>query len=940
MICEPHNNRIVFLSDDRENVIPILEKYFNMSKYKSFLRQLQAYGFQRALPNPKDDPCRDTKPKRDSYRGKWSHKLFRRDKMNLCNKMTRDGRAKNDRDRGDAKSKIISKKVVIVRSKDGVFGSPSSRSTQLRRTSPSTPNYLERIKKQEQHQKELAVMKQQQQQQQQQQLQLLHNRILQQQQHAPHAPPTGAFHHDPRYSQHHPSQVPPFHHPQHHLVQQRHNQQQQLQQQHAQQHPPRQGSPRQPGAPMPGSTPASLLSRVKQQQEEQQRQQLQMHIHHLEQQQLLSNILAARGEAPPPPGKAPSPLSIPSAATSAPTQATQTLLAGINYNTNKQPSPSSPQRTAPQTANSTTDAVSEAASELRRAELALVERRRRLFEAQEQAQKEAKAAVRAHSTTRGGGQPLTYIAQSSSAAAAQKLLMRHHTAECAKPSSVPSSENPSSRLASKETTGAINRLLGGLPLTSLLEDLDNAFKSSTMTNGFAPTQLQRDHSGGSKTVATSNNQHKITEEELLRARAQSTAAPSPMDHLVHRRPTSNANDNTGDPAPGDSSPGPSASERELIMARINAIEQIRMREQNQQQLQQAQARHNQQQQQQFLLKIGMAEREEHEKRSRMVLAGPSGVPCPPRSHASVRNAIRNAGVGLIGGASASGGSSKPMQGLPPSATLSGSIERINSPPSSSVLPPAQSVGALSKEMMDIFAQTAAAAMNSKMNIDSNSGSGGSGNTSEAASPPTIVSSSHSLRPPNASVMTGAASRAPNSEVIPPPAPISGDVGALRNGRASGSLNLTATLKPPSAAPIATTNQPMPPSFGIANSDLEAARAMMKIPGTVSQSTGEPTVGHWELVKPEELKKGAYLAKALPEVVTKSADLSYETYKSMAMKLTPPKVMRIPDGWDSLKEPVYLVVDPVNVRATSGTMATTASGSPISPPVVQGAPGHR
>ena len=937
--CKAHNNRIVFLTDDRENVIPILEKYFNISKYKSFLRQLQAYGFQRALPNPKDDPCHDTKPKRDSYRGKWSHKLFRRDKMNLCNKMTRDGKAKTDKDRADLKPKILNKKVVIARSKDDGFRSPLSPSAQLRHA-PPPPNYLERIQQskaaaaiaqQEQHQKELAVMQlqqkqhqqqQHQQHQQQQQLQILRNRILQQQQqqHAPHAPPPGVYHHDPRYSQHHPSQVP-FQHPQHHLVQQY----------HAQQHPPRQGSPGQPGAPMPGGAPALLMARVKQQQEEQQRQQLQMHIHHLEQQQLLSKILAARGEAPPPPGKAPPSLSIPPAAAGAPAQAAQTLLAGINYNTNKQPSPSSPQLTAankgvartPSTKNSATDAVSEATSELHRAELALVERRKRLIEAQEQAQKEAEAlakaeaAVREHSTMArgGGGQP------SSSVAATQELLMRHHAqSESAKPPLVPSSENPSSRLASNETTGARNRLMGGLPLTSLLEDIDNAFKSSP-----PPPQLQRDHSGGSKTIVTSNNnQHKITEEEMLRARSQSSAAPSQMEHLVHRQPTSNANNNNvGAHAPGASSPGPSASERDVIMARINAMEQIRMREQNQrqqqhqqQQQQQAQARHNQHQQQQqqqqqgYLLKIAMAKREEHEKRSRMGRAAVNGVTSPPQNDASVRNAVRNAAVGLIGGTNTNGGSGKPMNSLPPGSKNS---------------PPAKSGGGLSKEMMEIFAQTAAAAMNFKTNIDSNSASGGSGSNSEAASPPTIVPSSHSLRPPNNPSAT-------NSGDILPPAPTSGNAGALHNG-----ITGRAQLKPPSAAPI---NQPVQPSFGITNSELEAARALMKIPGAVSQSTGEPIKGHWELVKPEELKKGAALVKALPETVTKSADLSYETYKSMAMKLTPPNVMRIPDGWDSLKEPVYLVVDPANVASTSGAMATTAGGAPRIPSAAQGAPERR
>ena len=94
-------------------------------------------------------------------------------------------------------------------------------------------------------------------------------------------------------------------------------------------------------------------------------------------------------------------------------------------------------------------------------------------------------------------------------------------------------------------------------------------------------------------------------------------------------------------------------------------------------------------------------------------------------------------------------------------------------------------------------------------------------------------------------------------------------------------------------------------------------------------------GHWELVKPEELKTGSSLSKALPEVVTKSADLTYEAYKAMATKLTPPKVMRIPEGWNAQREPVYLVVDPANVGASTlppTSLATSVGALAPSPAV--------
>lgn len=83
---------------------------------------------------------------------------------------------------------------------------------------------------------------------------------------------------------------------------------------------------------------------------------------------------------------------------------------------------------------------------------------------------------------------------------------------------------------------------------------------------------------------------------------------------------------------------------------------------------------------------------------------------------------------------------------------------------------------------------------------------------------------------------------------------------------------------------------------------------MRIPGAIEQTSKEPMRGHWELVKPEELKKRSALTKALPEVVSRTFGLTYDAYKAMSQNLTPPKVMRIPKEWDATKEPVYLVVD--------------------------------
>merc|ERR1711935_573090 len=108
---------------------------------------------------------------------------------------------------------------------------------------------------------------------------------------------------------------------------------------------------------------------------------------------------------------------------------------------------------------------------------------------------------------------------------------------------------------------------------------------------------------------------------------------------------------------------------------------------------------------------------------------------------------------------------------------------------------------------------------------------------------------------------------------------------------------------------------------VSNSELVAARALMRIPGTVEQTSRVPMGGHWELVRPGELKKGSHLAKSLPEVVGKSSGLTYDAYKTMAQKLSPPEVMRIPKSWDASKEPVYLVLNP----------AIVAKGAPIPMP---------
>mmetsp|Transcript_9550 Transcript_9550/g.10688 ORF Transcript_9550/g.10688 Transcript_9550/m.10688 type:complete len:185 (-) Transcript_9550:14-568(-) len=52
---------------------------------------------------------------KSTHKGKWHHPLFRRDKMNLCNKMTRDGKDKSSRNKnnsGGRSATSINKKLT------------------------------------------------------------------------------------------------------------------------------------------------------------------------------------------------------------------------------------------------------------------------------------------------------------------------------------------------------------------------------------------------------------------------------------------------------------------------------------------------------------------------------------------------------------------------------------------------------------------------------------------------------------------------------------------------------------------------------------------------------------------------------------------------------------------------------------------------------------
>merc|ERR1712188_69763 len=76
------DNGTAFQIHDREKFIPVLKERFHVIKWKSFLRQIQGYKFQRETPNV-------IPIYRPSRMGKWRHPLFRRDQPSWCTKMKR-----------------------------------------------------------------------------------------------------------------------------------------------------------------------------------------------------------------------------------------------------------------------------------------------------------------------------------------------------------------------------------------------------------------------------------------------------------------------------------------------------------------------------------------------------------------------------------------------------------------------------------------------------------------------------------------------------------------------------------------------------------------------------------------------------------------------------------------------------------------------------------
>lgn len=824
------DNGMAFQIHDRESVIPILEKYFNMSKYKSFLRQLQAYGFQRALPNPKDDPNRDSKPKRDCYRGKWSHKLFRRDKMNLCNKMTRDGK-KQQQEKEQTKfaakcSKVNTTGLVPSRAlSSAVSTNPQSAPGSMKGapTPSAAPAMIEGQQQQAHQDAKRTAMEHQIQQ------QLLHQHLLNR-----HQPPHTRhhFHYNPRYpgqqfpqQYHHAHQQPPM--PAHRSDEEAH-----------------------------GFTHPALLAIMKHQQgDEQRRKQLQMQINQLKEQQLLSSILVAQTESDAKANRS---------RTTSPTEAKAGALVvgGVNYND----SSSSKESFSKAPLSTTNDAVSAAADELRRAELALMERRKRLIEAQDQAQKEVEDAH-------------------------QKRAVQLQAEE----------SNLVKKIEIAKKTASLRSLdeRGKLAYSSLLQDLDNAFQS---TGAAAVRKLSpSDEGAGKDSVVNNSNVHKITKEELFRAKHGSNGEIA-MDHLVHAAPNG-----TSSKPPEASAP----SDHEVVLARLKAMEQIQFHEHRRRQ----EVAKKEQHQQDLLMQI-MAE---HERGASGAAASDSGANAGQTSStpSAVRDAIRHAALGLISGDSTNGApeSAVTKEHPYPHDLRHGMVGSKTAAPRLSATP-----AVLSLEMMDVFAKTAAAAIAKKKETITPA-------STPSAAPATSAFSTLVTAPTSPSHQPAAFSTSIREEKSK--ATTAEEVGPIKT---EGPAN---TVVPSGAASVNSVATETTTSRSIGSSaELDAIKALMCIPGSVVQAKEAPILGHWELVRPEEFKPGTKLSTDLPDTVAKSSGLSDRSYRKLALSMSPPRVMRVPDTWKPNEESMYLVVDPAisgspmpRALSSKSGLATATVGGP-------------
>lgn len=545
--------------------------------------------------------------------------------------------------------------------------------------------------------------------------------------------------------------------------------------------------------------------------------------------------------------------------------------------------------------------MSAAVNELRQAELALLERRKRLVEAQEQARKEAELQTKARAEAKLQVEEVEAankrLAEWAVLAAAAGMSNHHHHRLLGPASTRLSSEGVSDPSVSSENKNA--------PLTSFLKDLDNAFRSTanasaTSLGTHSSRIVSSSNSNPSNAVVSNNNKdHKITEEELLRVKNEAAGSGKiPLDHRIH----------TGNP-----SSQPPASGKEELLARLNALEQFRLQDPKQV---------TSTSEQQQLLQLQLALQADRD-RAAMGIGHNGGNANTSFSSQAVREAIHNAALGLVAGNNSGTGrhlSHDLRQGtvLVPSSKLGsgmdGSSDSRSSAGMSSASAPHQSNSCLlSQEMMDVYAKTAAAAISKKNGSIfphvTRSGPVAAAPTSTLVTAPT--SPSHpTLKTETADKIHKEMSITANNKSTSSKTSETTIVGL------GGVGSDTATIDGAPDSRCATTANAFVTKEKISFSDeLEAARALIRIPGSVTQSKGEAIRGHWELVRPEALRADGPLLKQLPEAVTRSAQLPYDSYKEFVPHMSPPQYMLIPDGWDPKNEPMYLVVDPVTTSTS-------------------------
>ena len=371
--------------------------------------------------------------------------------------------------------------------------------------------------------------------------------------------------------------------------------------------------------------------------------------------------------------------------------------------------------------------------------------------------------------------------------------------------------------------------------------------------------------------------------------------------------------------------------------------------------QQEQQQHQQQQQQreQLILAARLQEYERIRREEfltsqlhrREAARATQGV--PPRISLSGTGGLPAAGslAGLVGGGDGEGhpshhhrplnpdnsanGADHPMNGTASSTKASPSLSSSSAPPS----------GGLSSAILDMYAKSAAEAITKIKKKDTTDDdvttTAKEDDTGKdlTASPFAALPSTLAAAETTATTKNSDASENDGSSKDDDDRSTSSTKNRSASAGYSGGMDISAGGG--TAATAITSNHSGRSTTSTLNAlELEAAKALLGIPGNVTQASGKPIRGRWELVPPQQFQPQTNLSQQLPSSVlstSTSDNLSLEQYKKLGQRMCPPRVMRIPDNWDASQEQMYLVVEPETAKAAAARTSSTQPPAGVSSP---------